>query len=319
MIAVTPIRLASGGVTVIGVVTRFVAGQVTAYDCSGEPAAVAVFPVEPPIEPKGHAVAPDLRRAVYTTDDDMVCVDRDGNTVWRLAFGTRAEQRYVAAASCAFSPDGALVWLYRPDVMARRGDGPDQWVAVDAVTGDVVATAELDCVGQGGTQFAHPDGVHMLLDVGEGQDGSRVYRGHLHHDVIDLSAYPWTDRLLVGLAPDGRHFMTVHHNQEDVTFHTYPDGDVVLWIPVESFGYEPDEAYVEWTGGYLDARTAIVVIGGETEDEREWYLRHLVDVRTGQVLGTLDAQSRDVYDVQPLGDGSWLSTDDNNRIRRHTR
>ncbi|MEV0810221.1 hypothetical protein [Micromonospora sp. NPDC050200] len=40
--------------------------------------------------------------------------------------------------------------------------------------------------------------------------------------------------------------------------------------PLESFGYDPDEAYVEWTGGYLDSETAVVTIAGETEDEQEW-------------------------------------------------
>ena len=206
-----------------------------------------------------------------------------------------------------------------PDAMAGRGDGLDHWLAIDAETGAIIARTELNCAGHGGHQFAHPHGVHMLLDVGEGQDGSRGYRGHLDRDVIELTAYPWTDRSLVSLAPDGHHFMTVHHDQEDVAFHAYPDGEVLVRIPVESFGCDPDEAYVEWAGGYLDSETAIVTIGGETEHEQEWYRHHLVDARTGQVHGTLDTQTRDAYDIEPLGDGSWLSTDDDDRLRRHTR
>lgn len=94
---------------------------------------------------------------------------------------------------------------------------------------------------------------------------------------------------------------------------------MVIRIPVEAFGYDPGEAYVEWTGGYLDADNAIVTIGGEDEGEQEWYRHHLVDVHTGQVHGTLDAHSRDAYDVKPLGDGSWLSTDHDDRLWRHTR
>ncbi|MEU0564833.1 hypothetical protein ABZ297_05450 [Nonomuraea sp. NPDC005983] len=306
------------------VMTRFTDGLVHAYDFSSSPvesaaAPVAVFPIVEAVELESHAVAPNLRRAVYATADEMVCLDREGKALWRLGFGPGAEEPYNAVASCEFSLDGTVVWVYRPDAMSGRGDGLDHWLAVDAETGDVVAQAELDCAGHGGHQFVHPDGAHMLLDVGEGQDGSRVYRGRLDQDVIDLTAYPWTDRSLVSLAPDGHHFMTVHHDQEDVAFHAYPDGEVMIRIPVESFGYDPDEAYVEWTGGYLDADNAIVTIGGETEDEQEWYRHHLVDVRTGQVHGTLDAQSRHAYDVKPLGDGSWLTTDHDDRLWRHTR
>ncbi|MEV5543316.1 hypothetical protein AB0L13_41495 [Saccharopolyspora shandongensis] len=318
--------LASGCVTAISsVVTRFVAGSVHAYDFSGSPAVesaavpVATFPVGAAIEPRSHAVAPNLLRAVYATADEMVCIDREGKTLWQLGFGPGAQEPYNAMASCEFSLAGTVVWLYMPDAMAGRGDGLDHWLAIDAETGSVIARTELDCAGHGGHQFAHPDGAHMLLDVGEGQDGSRVYRGRLDRDAIELTAYPWTDRSLVSLAPDGHHFMTVHHDQEDVAFHTYPGGELLVQIAVESFGYDPDEAYVEWAGGYLDSETAIVTIGGETEDEQEWYRHHLVDARTGQVHGTLGTQTRDAYDIEPLGDGSWLSTDDDDRLRRHTR
>ncbi|WP_319460876.1 hypothetical protein [Micromonospora sp. RTP1Z1] len=306
------------------VVTRFTAGLVRAYDFSAtrvESAAapVAVFPIVEAVEVESHAVAPNLRRAVYATADEVVCVDRESKTLWRLGFGPGAEVPYNAAASCEFSLDGTVVWVYRPDAMSGRGDGLDRWLAVDTETGGVVAHVELDCAGHGGHQFAHPDGAHMLLDVGEGQDGSRVYRGRLDRDVIDLTAYPWIDRSLVSLAPDGHQFMTVHHDQEDIAFHAYPNGEVLIRIPVESFGYDPDEAYVEWTGGYLDSETAVVTIAGETEDEQEWYRHHLIDVRTGQVHGTLDTQTRDAYDLEPLGDGSWLSTDHDDRLWRHTR
>ncbi|MCP2324160.1 hypothetical protein HDA40_002667 [Hamadaea flava] len=306
------------------VVTRFVAGSVHAYDFSGSPAGdspavpAATFPVRAAVEVEDHAVAANLLRAVYTTADEMACIDREGDILWRLGFGAGAQELYNASAHCAFSPAGTMVWLYLPDAMAGRGDGLDHWLAIDAETGAIIARTELDCAGHGGHQSAHPDGMHMLLDVGEGQDGSRVYRGRLDRDVIELTAYPWTDRSLVGLAPDGHHFMTVHHDQEDVAFHAYPDGEVLARIPVESFGYDPDEAYVEWAGGYLDSQTAIVSIGGETEDEQQWHQHHLVDARTGQVHGTLDIQTRDAYDLEPLGDGSWLSTDDDG-LWRHSR
>ncbi|MER5266021.1 hypothetical protein ABTZ99_28435 [Actinosynnema sp. NPDC002837] len=305
--------------TMTDVVTRFLDGAIHAFDFPDGAVAdsVAVFELPTGVEPDGHDVAPDLGRAVYATGDEVVCVDRAGKALWRWGFGPGSARRAASAANCRFSADGTEVWLYLPDAMAGRG--PDRWVVLSAATGDLTAAAELACAGHGGSQFAHPDGVHVLLDVGEGQDGSQVYRGRLVPDGLDVAAYPWSDRSLVDLAPDGGHFMTVHHEQEDVAFHTHPDGEVVVRVPVESFGHDPEEVYVEWAGGYLDADTAIVVLGGETEDEEEWHRHHLVDVRTGEVRGTLDTPSRDAYDVEPRGDGSWLSTDDDGRPRRHTR
>ena len=55
--------------------------------------------------------------------------------------------------------------------MFGRGEGGDRWLVLDAVDGRVVAEALLPTVGQGAHQVVHPDGRHVLLDVGEGQDG----------------------------------------------------------------------------------------------------------------------------------------------------
>lgn len=303
------------------VLTRFLTGSVHAYDFSGIPlresavTPAAVFPVDAGVEPRSISVAPDLRRAVYTTDAEMVCLDRDGNTLWQHDFGPDSPSAHVPRADCRFSLDGTVVWLYQPDNMAGRDD-VDRWVTVTADTGTVIARIKLDTAGEGAHHHVHPDGEHMLLDVGEGQDGSRMYRARLHQDVIELTEYPWTDRVLVSLSPDGRHFMTVDQDQGDVAFHAYPDGDTVTRVPAESFGH-PDDSYVEWSGGYLDNGLAVVVIGGEAAAD-EWYRHHIVDVRTGQVRGALDTPSRDMYDLEPLGDGSWLSTHDDDTMWRHT-
>ncbi|WP_446215558.1 hypothetical protein [Micromonospora sp. IBHARD004] len=92
----------------------------------------------------------------------------------------------------------------------------------------------------------------------------------------------------------------------------------MIRIPVAAFGQEWPEAMVEWAGGYLDLDTAVVTIVGEDEEtEEEWHRHHMVDVRTGEVRGVLDAPTRDSYDLEPLGDGSFLRTDDEGRLWRH--
>ncbi|MEU6151849.1 hypothetical protein ABZ816_17805 [Actinosynnema sp. NPDC047251] len=301
--------------TDVVVVTRFEAGSLHAH---GFPSGrTAVFPVGSGVEPVDHAVAGDFSRAVYATDGELVCVDPAGVVLWRLDFGPVVRRAYLATVDGAFSADGGSVWLYRPEAMAGRGDGVDAWVVLDAATGRERARAELGTEGHGGRHFAHPDGVHVLLDVGEGQDGVQIYRGRLDGDALDLSAYPWGDRVLVGLSPDGGRFMTVDHSQTDVAFHTWPAGEVVARFEVDAFGRDPDEGCVEWAGGFLDPDTAVVALFGETEDDDEWFGHHLVDVPTGRVLGTLDTPSRDAADIRPLGDGSWLTFDADGRPHRH--
>ncbi|MFI7426357.1 hypothetical protein ACIBPB_05175 [Micromonospora sp. NPDC049836] len=269
---------------------------------------------------EGWAVTRDLRRLVYATTDDVRCVDPDGRPLWRLDFGPRPEQRIVnARVSCTFSADERLLWVYRPDAMAMR-DKLDRWLVLDAATGALRAEAELLSVGHGGEHFVEPDGEHMLLDVGEGQDGSRVFRGRLTETGIELRDDLWDDdRTVIGFAPDGRQVMTVHHEQEDAAFHTWPDGAVTARVPLAAFGHEWGDAVVEWAGGYLDGDTAVVAVAGEDEEtEEEWYRHHLVDVHTGQLRGAFPAaQTRHAYDLEPLGDGTWLRTDDDGRLWRH--
>ncbi|MFG1807824.1 hypothetical protein [Streptomyces sp. NPDC049040] len=60
---------------------------------------------------------------------------------------------------------------------------------------------------------------------------------------------------------------------------------------------------------YLTEDTAIVTLGGEYEDEEEWFGHHLVDVRTGTLRGEFTVEASNPYELVPLGDGSWLTGD----------
>ncbi|MBM7857508.1 hypothetical protein [Lentzea nigeriaca] len=263
------------------------------------------FPVA--AKPRDQAVAPDLTRAVYTTDNELVCVDRIGVVRWRHAFGVFRTKVRIVRAGCVFSLDGKTVWLFQPDATGHWNDGSDTWHVLDAATGVVLASADLGTAGQG-NQHVHPGGTDVLVDVGEGQDGSFLFRGRLNNNTLEVVPYPWENRVLVAFATDGHHFMTVHHEQHDVAFHTYPDGEVVMRVTVTDLGYD-ENARLEWTGGYLDADTAFVVAGVEGDDE-EWFRHHLIDVRTGAHLGPFDAHTDDAYGVIPAGGGAWLTFDD---------
>ncbi|MEH0587592.1 hypothetical protein QA942_27325 [Streptomyces sp. B21-106] len=62
---------------------------------------------------------------------------------------------------------------------------------------------------------------------------------------------------------------------------------MLFTLPVEAFGYDPEETFVEWSGGYLTPDLAVVTLGGEGQDEEEWFRYHLIDVRTGTLSGEI--------------------------------
>ncbi|TDB99261.1 hypothetical protein [Actinomadura sp. 7K534] len=322
--------------------TRATPAGVAAYDLSlpfevGAPLEpAALFPAEG--EPAGHAAAPDLERAAYTTGGTLVCAGRDGAVAWRGDLGAAPEPYMNGRAACAFSRDGDVVWLYRPDLALRGPGHTDQWLAFDAATGRVLGQADLGSAGHGAHHFVHPDGEHVLLEVGEGQEGSRVYLARLDGTGIEVTEFPWS-AALYDLSPDGARMLTVREAPgsllDELVVRTFPGGREDVVVPAEALGYDEDEHetfFIGWTVGHLDAGTAIVSVHGEhvepedtepedTEPEEplDFHRNHLVDVRTGRVLGLMPPAFAEREDVTPLGDGSWLTTGSDGAWYRHTR
>ncbi|MFF4341205.1 hypothetical protein ACFY00_14870 [Kitasatospora sp. NPDC001540] len=304
--------------------TRLVGGAICVYDTTGpsfgELAPVAVLHPREGDELSSYAVGRDLTRAYYATLDSAVCTAADGTELWRSDIEPKWSDHYGHRPSCGLSPDGRHLWLYQPDAMAGRGRG-DRWTVLDAATGETLGGFDLETVGHGGVHLVHPGSGEVLLDVGEGQDGTVVFRGSFTDGTPELVTYPWTDRCLIDLSPDGRHFLTVDHGQGDLTVHAYPGGEAVFTVTVDDFGYDGEEceAVVEWTGGYLDPDTLAVVLCGEVEESgEEWFRSFRVDARTGRILGAFDSGAEDSYDLHPLGDGSWLTTADSGHPVRRT-
>ncbi|MFE6840586.1 hypothetical protein ACFVFI_37940 [Streptomyces sp. NPDC057705] len=293
------------------VITRYRDGQIRAYltdpGAFGSLEPAAVFRARDGDEVVGSVVQPDLERVVYTTLNSVVCLTRAGDLVWASDFEPHSDVLHGHRPGCALSLDGRTVWVYRPDAMAGRGGG-DQWLVYDADSGAVLARRELETVGHGAGHHVHPVDGSIYLDIGEGQDGAVILRGTAGADgEVEFMTYPWWDRCLIDLAPGGEQFMTVDHGQADVRFHRHPSGEMIFNLSVEAFGYDPEETFVEWCGGYLTPDTAIVTLGGESEDEEEWFRHHLVDVSTGTVASEIAVAATNPYELEPLGDGSWLT------------
>ncbi|MEU4871639.1 hypothetical protein [Streptomyces sp. NPDC021608] len=169
-------------------------------------------------------VRPDLERVVYTTLNAVVRLTRGGEPVWTAAFEPRSGEHHGHRPGCALSLDGRTVWVYRPDAMAGRAEA-DQRVGHDADDGTVLARRPLETVGHAAGHYVHPLDGTVYLDIGEGQDGSVVVRSTAGAGgAPEFDSFPWSDRCLIGLSPDGRQFMSVDHDPADVAFHRHPDG-----------------------------------------------------------------------------------------------
>jgi hypothetical protein len=298
------------------------AGQFHLYDLS-EPVVGADFvPAAQVSVPSGigelhESVAhPRLEGLVCATQTELTRLARDGRVLWRVDLGPSAGERVNSRVSCGFSADGELVWVYLPDALMDRG--PDRLLVVDEATGTTLATATLSTAGHGAAFHAHPDGS-MVVEIGEGQDGVPIFACRLADETLSVKAFPWFDRVLIGFSPDGSQFMTVDHSsQKNVAFHSYPDGKKRHKLGLRAFGKQPKETAIEWAGGYLDANVAVVVLSGYNEKaDEDWTRHYLVDPARGKVRGEWDMGTSDVYDIQPLGDGTWLRQSKDGPLERH--
>ncbi|WP_436524340.1 hypothetical protein [Actinoplanes sp. HUAS TT8] len=289
------------------VISRRVDGGIEVFDADLESS--RVFPVPP--EAEEWAVTSTRDGLVYATEQAVIRIGADG---WHFDLGPHGEDAGNARTGLAFSADDSLVWVYAPNDMAGRAGG-DQWIALDAATGEPRLRHSLPAVGHGGEHFALRDG-RMLLDVGEGQDGSQIYLGTPDGDLRDFG---WGNRVLIDVAPDESRFMTVDHDQDDVAVHDFPSGEVRFRITTADFAIADEfgDAFVEWSGGFLDGDTAIAVVTGENEEtEEEWWRHFTVDLRAGRLTGEMSVTTIDPYDLRPLGDGTYVVTDTDGTLRR---
>ncbi|MEU4621835.1 hypothetical protein AB0G04_17905 [Actinoplanes sp. NPDC023801] len=264
---------------------------------------------------EGHAVTRSRDRLIYATDTAVLRVDPDGREEWRFDLGARGPGCGVSYTDVELSADDSLVWVYAPNAMADRGR-EDEWIVLDAVTGELRDRHVLPTVGHGGDQYPLSDG-RMLLEVGEGQDGIQIYLGTpaaAPHD------YGWGDRSLHGVSPDGTRFVTVGHDAEDLAVHAFPGGEVLFRCTLADFGFDEDADGVslEWSPGFLDDDTVVAVVYGAygEEDDTDWW-RHLrVDAHTGRLLGEIEITTVSQYDMEVLGDGTYVITDTDGTLRR---
>lgn len=246
------------------------------------------------------AVAPDLSFAVFSGETAIRAVGRDGRTLWEHEHDCWGCGD-LESGSVIVSAGGKRVWASAPSPH-EGGDGlydGDDWLVFDAAGGEVVGMTRLDCAAAGSFHLLHPDGVHVGLSVGEGQDGSPSYWGRLDGDLIDfrLIGGEDRDRVLTAVSPSGKTYVTVAHEQYDLRVHGFGD-DAVLGT------YEVDEEAEEFLGYEAGYVAEDRILAGEDEGERHW----LIEAPSGLLLGEVRYPVPASGTPRPLGDGTWLTS-----------
>ena len=308
--------------------------ELEAYDLdallAGDRAPVAVFPVPWPGWDMGvHSVSPDASFAAFSGQRSVRAVAADGTTLWEYRHGcwdqeighphTGDEQQVCRGSehgSCRVSDDGRFVWAHVADLDTEYDE---LWVVLDARDGRELARLPLDSVASGSHHVSHPDGVHMGLDIGMGQDGILLYWARW--DGEELTSWDLNetmDRILMDVHPEHAGFLTMEHYGDDVRLHAL-DGTVLAEgePPAEDDeeddeddGDDGDRPCWDWACGFVDADT-VIASTVEYDDEMRGPRHWLLDARTLEIRGTIEYPDGPVDGfARPLGDGTWLTYDE---------
>jgi hypothetical protein len=197
-----------------------------------------------------HGIRPDLQIAAVSAKSRVVAIDRAGVVVWELphpAWGRGDSER----GSCWFSDDGLYVWAHVP-----TAHGPDEWLLLRTETGAVAGRSNLSCYSAGSRSIRHPDGVHVGLLVGEGQDGSNNYLGRVEGGTPTVDRLDDPSRVLVSFSPDGRYFMTTPHADGPIQIHRFSDRVVVGNLEPGAV-FSGDEGF-DFYGGFIDDEVVVL-------------------------------------------------------------
>lgn len=290
---------------------------------AGGRAPSAVFPLPWPGWDRGvHSVSPDGTFAVFSGQRAVRAVGSGGETLWEYrhacwgpAIGhahTGDEQEVCPGnehGSCRVSQDGRFVWAH---VVAEPAEDEweERWVVLDARDGRELARLPLDSAASGSHQLSHPDGVHMGLCIGMGQDGVLLHWAR--QDGGELAGWDLNeglDRILTDVHEGHPGFLTVEHSGWNLQLHA-ADGTVLAEVSPEPAGDEDDPTRWDYGCGFVDAGTVIASTIDSAEGPEE--ARHwLLDARTLEIRGAVAYPTGPVDSyVRPLGDGTWLTWDD---------
>jgi hypothetical protein len=149
----------------------------------------------------------------------------------------------------------------------------------------------------------HPDGRHVGLSVGEGQDGAELYWASWETGRPVLTRLDDRSRVLVDVRPDGKQYLTTPHSDSDgsVVLHEFPTGRAVARLGPSGVLSEAD--WFDYAAGYVNDRLILV---GSAEEQ----VHLLLTYDALAVVGRVEyPPGHTTENITPSGHGTWLTSD----------
>jgi YD repeat-containing protein len=280
----------------------------------------------------GNTFLPDLSTAVFSEDDRVRAVDPAGGTRWEWSHAEHPWGPYDGGAVLA-SSDGTQVWAVVPGVDAQGKQGQDL-VVLAADDGNLLGrTTLLDWRQPHPFPLAHPDGRHVGVNFIE-QDQSYLFWAVLEAEsTVRAWQVPCDEESVVDVRPDGRLVASRSVQGYFVAQRRFPDGHLLgetdnqeMRALLDGQSQNDDDGYwrYKWEGlgAFVDDRTVLAVLRGPDDAMSHWLLKTPADLdqewaRLVQGRVRYEPEAPDLYRVRALGDGTWLTADEQS-IQRWT-
>ncbi|GIG64358.1 hypothetical protein [Phytomonospora endophytica] len=263
------------------------------------------------------AVSPTLDLAVFPGQHAVRAVDAASRTRWehRHACWVRGcgkrhldaaeyegdrDHGHNGAGSAAFSADGRFVWA-----LALTDVEHEEWLVLDAATGEVSARADTGTRSYGSQQLRHPAPGRMVLSVAE-RSGPPLLWGAFDGSVLTVEP-DYTERLLLDV--DEARYLTNTDDRDSLAVHDLADGEVLGTVepPALRRPSGAGDGPTRWQchAVFLNADSALAVTDENDElagRNHHWLVdlpsMHLRTIRYPKPLEGLPL---------PLGGGRWLT------------
>ncbi|UGQ09164.1 hypothetical protein LO772_19605 [Yinghuangia sp. ASG 101] len=190
----------------------------------------------------GHAVAPDLSFVAASGPDRVAALDMTGHQIWSRP---HADWQFEESGSCVATADARGVWA------VVRTEDTDTCVLFDAKDGTVLRTAPLPARTIGSELLPHPDGVHVGIAAGHGDDAYRVFLVAAD-GTGPARELPGESRILIDIQPGSHLMLTTPYGEGPLALLRSPDGGLVAARRHDALFAEGDEVF-DFYAGFLGA------------------------------------------------------------------
>lgn len=247
----------------------------------------------------GHAVAPDLSFVAASGPDRVSVLDMTGRQVWSHP---HADWVFEESGSCVVTTDARGVWA-----VARTEDG-DACMLFDAQDGSVRRTAPLPSETVGSELLPHPDGIHVGVAAGHGDDAYRIFLVASDGDGPASEVPPGDTRILIDIQPGSGLMLTTPYGEGPIALLRSPDGGIVAARQPAQLFPGQDEQF-DFYAGFLGPDRVLAASSAQ---------RHMVfsvpDLRPVAEIEYPDDDERAWLIVRH--DGTWVTADpDTGRVQ----